>query len=567
MSKTIQFQAEVHDESCGKLIKQEVREIGGIKEITIDGKTGEGRVTFDQTRTGTEEILSAIRKTGHECSEIEPIAKETKTTTITFHANGMHCPSCERIIGRQGEKVDGVKEIRASYRTGECAVTFDPSKTDAEEIFAAIAEKGYECSQIPASGKTTTNWLGIISAVMGILLVTGFALFISDRIPVPEITRNMSYSLIFVLGLLTGLHCIAMCGGFVISYTARDVENGRKPHKSHLLYAVGKLASYTLIGAFFGLVGSIVAFTPLMRGVIGIIAGLFLILFGLKTLNVFPTLRRLTFTPRFISKFVGETGAHSGSNPLVIGLLNGLMLACGPLQAMYVMAAGTGSFVEGGKLLFLFGLGTLPLMIGFGYLAGAFTSKLTHQILKASGAVVIILGVLMLNNGLALTGTGYDFRSLTSAKFGSNSYSAQAGGSKMAPKFNGQIAVLKDGYQEIRMDVTYAGYVPSAFMLKKGVPVKWIINGKEITSCNGGIIVPKYNLNFKIKSGEQTIEFTPDSSGPVSWSCWMGMIPGTFVIVDDLSSPGNVTIPIAKASGGSCGMGAGCGCGMGTGAN
>src|SRR5512134_498499 len=46
-------------------------------------------------------------------------------------------------------------------------------------------------------------------------------------------------------------------------------------------------------------------------------------------------------------------------SPLVIGLLNGLMLGCGPLQAMYIMAAGTGSAQEGATMLFFFGLGTL----------------------------------------------------------------------------------------------------------------------------------------------------------------------------------------------------------------
>ena len=64
------------------------------------------------------------------------------------------------------------------------------------------------------------------------------------------------------------------------------------------------------------------------------------------------------------------------------------------------------------------------------------------------------------------------------------------------------------------------------------MPVKWIINGKEITGCNNAIQVPKYGLNFQIKPGLQTIEFTPTETGTVSWSCWMGMIQGVFIVVD-----------------------------------
>ncbi|MEI7960829.1 MAG: cupredoxin domain-containing protein [archaeon] len=88
-------------------------------------------------------------------------------------------------------------------------------------------------------------------------------------------------------------------------------------------------------------------------------------------------------------------------------------------------------------------------------------------------------------------------------------------------------------YQVIHMDVTGAGYSPNSFVLKTGVPVKWIINGIKLNGCNSGIIVPEYKLNFKLKTGEQTIEFTPTKSGTIQWSCWMGMIQGTFIVKDD----------------------------------
>jgi uncharacterized protein len=88
-------------------------------------------------------------------------------------------------------------------------------------------------------------------------------------------------------------------------------------------------------------------------------------------------------------------------------------------------------------------------------------------------------------------------------------------------------------YQVIHMDVTNAGYTPNTFILKTGVPVKWVINGKKLNGCNSGITVPAYNLDFKIKQGEQTIEFTPTKAGTINWSCWMGMIPGTFIVKDD----------------------------------
>lgn len=116
------------------------------------------------------------------------------------------------------------------------------------------------------------------------------------------------------------------------------------------------------------------------------------------------------------------------------------------------------------------------------------------------------------------------------------------------------------------MTVDRYGYSPDRFVLQKGVPVRWIIDGKELTGCNNAIQVPKLGLRFDIKPGEQVIEFTPEQAGTISWSCWMGMIPGSFIVKDDIGSEADVQQALASApapAGGSCGMGGsgGCGCG------
>ena len=492
-----------------------------------------------------------------------------------FVADNMTCSACEKIISRQASKVKGVKNIKIDYTTGEGVVEFDNKKTDIDTILDTIEEKGYECSILerdddekrhsPKSNFSST--IGWIAAVIGLIIVGYFTLGIVDKIALPNLSPSMGLGLIFVVGLLTGFHCVAMCGGFVVSYTANDAKEGRSQAMSHIKYGAAKTLSYTIIGAIFGFIGSIIAFTPFMRGVAGIAAGLFLIIFGLNMLNMFPSLRKIRIKmPDFLSKFTSDKNKKHSNSPVIIGLLNGLMIACGPLQAIYIMAAGTGSPLEGAKMLFVFGLGTLPVMLGFGYIASFLSSKATHKILKASGVIVIIIGVLMLNNGLSLSGSGYDFKSLSERLTLQNS-NVNTNVYTKAPAAN-NIAVQKDGYQEIRMDVTAAGWSPTKFILKKGVPVYWIINGIELTSCNSAGQVPKYNLHFKIHAGEQTVQFTPTESGVVPFSCWMGMIQGTFVVVDDLSNAdtvaaANSATPTPK-TGGSCGMGGsgGCGCGM-----
>ncbi|MCX9085425.1 MAG: sulfite exporter TauE/SafE family protein [Candidatus Methanoperedens sp.] len=443
----------------------------------------------------------------------------SKQKKITFKAKGMTCKNCERIIEKQVKTMPGVKKVDVDYATEEVNVTFDANKTDLNTIKTAIDSKGYICEDDPGTKNLSTS--GWILMVLGIIVVASFSLQYLEGIELPQISQNMGYGLLFMVGLLTGLHCVSMCGGFVVSYSTKGLKEGKKPHELHLSYGIGKTLSYTLIGAIFGLLGSIIAFTPLMRGIAGILAGLFLMLFGLKMLNIFPALRKIQFkTPQFISKFT-YWQKKSHSDPLSIGLLNGLMIACGPLQAIYIMAAGTGSMIEGAKLLFIFALGTLPIMLSFGYVTSFIGSKATHQILKFSGAIVLILGIFMINNGLALTGVGFDF----DAPITKNASTTIDPDLSTQPSTN-----AISGYQEIRMEVNRYGFEPSTFELKKGVPVKWIINGKELTGCNNAIIVPSLGMEFDIKKGEQTIEFIPKEAGTIRWSCWMGMIRGSFVV-------------------------------------
>ncbi len=460
--------------------------------------------------------------------------------TKKFRARGTTCQSCAEIIKDQALKVNGVKEVDFDLMTEIGTVTFDPEKTNIDTILDNIEEKGYSCTI--GKEQKEINYLGWIFAIMGFFVAGYFLLRFVNGINFPKINAEMSYGLLFLVGLITGFHCISMCGGFVISYTTKNAKEGLKNHKSHLMYGLGKLVSYTLIGAIFGLVGSIVAFTPIMRGIIGIVAGGFLILFGLKMLNIFPILRKIQFkTPKFITKFIGQK--QKNASPLIIGLLNGLMIACGPLQAIYILAAGTGNFIEGAKLLFIFGLGTLPVMLGFGYFTSLVSNKMTNKILKFSGTIVIILGLIMVNNGLTLSGQGYDFNSVMSSITG-NSVTT-----------NANIAIINDGYQEIYMDVDRNGWAPNTFVLEKNVPVKWIINGKELTGCNNAIQVPKLGLYFDIEKGEQIIEFVPTEEGTISWSCWMGMINGAFIIkdnIDSVTSKEIANIDIPKS--------AGCGC-------
>lgn len=96
-------------------------------------------------------------------------------------------------------------------------------------------------------------------------------------------------------------------------------------------------------------------------------------------------------------------------------------------------------------------------------------------------------------------------------------------------------AVIKDGVQTLKLTASASGYTPSTLYVKKGVPVKWEVNGAQLTSCNNTLVIPSLNKKFKLSKGENVFEFTPGDKD-LKFSCWMGMINGTIKVVDDLDT-------------------------------
>jgi len=337
--------------------------------------------------------------------------------TRTFSVTGMHCRGCEAAIESAVNELEEIRSVRADFAKEKVKVIWDDSKTSLAEIFQVIEDKGYACAPTPSPDSRRVKLKTVIMVSLGLAGIAALlglgALLTQGRPHIPRFDQGVSYGLLFATGLLTGFHCIGMCGGFVIGYAARESQRDNPSYvMAHLKYGIGKTLSYTAMGAAFGLLGSIVTFTPYLRGIAQLVAGVFLILFGLSSLTHFRFFRVFSLRmPSFLSRFVFVESGKT-SSPFVIGLLTGLMIGCGPLQAIYVLAAGTGSMVEGAKMLFVFGAGTLPVLLSFGAMTSLISRKVSQRLIALSGVIVIALGLMMFNRGLRLTGSGYDLQSL-----------------------------------------------------------------------------------------------------------------------------------------------------------
>jgi len=338
----------------------------------------------------------------------------SKSTQIKI--KGMHCGGCESIIEEALTKVNGVIEAKANYSTAKCLVVYDEEKISLDDIYQIIEGSGYQVELTPDDKGSFFVKLSLsLLALVAIVLLMVFSRKLWHQFSVPEISSQLSYGMIFVVGLITGLHCIGMCGSFVISYTVKDAQQGQAPYLSHILYGVGKTLSYAMFGAIFGFIGSVISITPFISGMSILLAGTFLILFGLNMLNVFAVLRRIRFKqPEAMTRYAMKKRRNARS-PFFIGFFSGFLLGCGPLQAMYIMAAGNADPIEGAKFLALFGLGTLPALLSFGMAAHLLSEKMTHRFLQASGIILIVMGTMMLNKGLMKTKSGYDFQSISTS--------------------------------------------------------------------------------------------------------------------------------------------------------
>lgn len=348
---------------------------------------------------------------------------------------------------------------------------------------------------------------------------------------IPQVNQSMGYSLLFVVGLLTSLHCVAMCGGINLSvcvqYKAEEDGSKYAKLKPGILYNLGRVVSYTVIGGIVGALGSVISFSGTMKGIVSVISGVFMVIMGLNMLNIFPWLRKINpRLPKFFGKKVHGNADNKG--PFVVGLLNGLM-PCGPLQAMQLYALGTGNFAAGAISMFLFSVGTVPLMFGFSALSSFISGKFSHKMMKASAVLVVVLGVFMMNRGLNLSGLGFV------------SASAQSGGVSAAK--------IENGIQLVSTDLEPGGYSP--IIVQSGIPVKWAINVEkgDLNGCNNPLVIPEYNKQVKLVVGENIIEFTPEKEGNIIYTCWMGMISSRIKIVSDTNSVSQEEIDQLNTSG------------------
>ncbi len=302
---------------------------------------------------------------------------------------GMICRACTDSIESALLAVRGVASAKASYIKGSCRVEYDPALADENELCEAVKNAGYDTGE-----KGVDEYLvDIICVALTVLLV--WAMMSMKLNAVPEAYDGAPLWYIFVIGLLTGTHCIAMCGGILLSQST-----GGSALAASACYNGGRVVSYTVMGAVFGALGMVITYTMQTKSLVFTMVGILVAIIGINMWGLLPGLRALM--PQQ-SSFCSVTAGRKrlAARPLIVGLLTGVM-PCGSMYAMWLFAMSSGSMGRGALIMLAFSLGTVPLMLLFGSLGSLIPKRSLKYMMKLSAVLVTAFGVKMLINGLKM---------------------------------------------------------------------------------------------------------------------------------------------------------------------
>jgi sulfite exporter TauE/SafE len=337
-----------------------------------------------------------------------------------------------------------------------------------------------------------------------------------------------------LLGMATSLHCVAMCGGLVLTYAVRDETRGTLMSRlaPHLAYQGSKVLSYAAVAlALGGLAAAVGGMSTIesVRNWILLIAGVYLIGLGLSMTGRFAWLRWLSpRPPRFLVRLLSENRRRARSNresgtvdlatPIVFGLLTGLM-PCAPLIAAQIGAMSAGSPLRGAELMVAFGIGTAPLLIVFGLASGFASRALRQRMQYVATAAVIVFGLVLFDRGLMLVGSPVTFDSARRAITGAGSAQTVRGWR------------VQGGVATFDLVIADTHFVPDTVTLPSGRPGRIIVDRREAVACSDQLAIPQLGVLADLTpNGITVVEVPARPAGSYTLTCGMGMMAGTLVL-------------------------------------
>lgn len=219
-----------------------------------------------------------------------------------------------------------------------------------------------------------------------------------------------TYLEIFLIGLFGSMHCIGMCGGFVAMYSLKKPAiQPALPH--HVLYNVGRITTYSVLGGILGYIGSFTTYLGhyrLIPGITLLAAGALMVLMGMNIAGILGKRMLVEDSMIMSGSLFRRTlrnilAMESVWGTFLLGLLLGF-LPCGLLYPIFIQAAVSGGLSSGMLTMTVFGLGTVPVMMSFGLLVSKLRPHFKLALYRIAAVLIILLGIQIFLRGMAFIG-------------------------------------------------------------------------------------------------------------------------------------------------------------------
>jgi len=481
--------------------------------------------------------IRPVELPSEETARTPRMAPGNESCAMNVAIDGMSCHSCEVTIERKWRKVPGVKKVEVNVAKGTAALVVEGEQPSLAVLQDALGEGKYTVRSGGAarfgSVAERPSFLRLLGLFALVLLIG--RIFSQFGLLKPNVAFGdaMSVGAIFVIGLVAASSsCLAVTGGLLLSVSTKFNERYRGlttagRMRPVLLFVIGRILGYLVLGGLLGVVGKALAPSTGVTAVITILAALYMLVMGLDMLHIAPAFlkRLMPRMPKGIAhRIMDAEGKTSQTAPLMFGA-GTFFLPCGFTQALQLYALTTGSFADGALALGAFALGTAPALLGLGYASSALKGKAGSFFYQFSGALVIMLGLWNIQNGLAVAGYPISLPKL--------SFSGITEAAALAP--SDQNVTIKNGVQVVKMSVGPGGYSPSRFTIRAGKPVRWEVDGTGAAGCISVLVSRPLGVQRLLARGPNIIEFTPKTPGEVPFSCSMGMYRGSFTVLPETS--------------------------------
>jgi hypothetical protein len=207
----------------------------------------------------------------------------------------------------------------------------------------------------------------------------------------------------FFIGLFGSAHCIGMCGPIAIALPVPN-SNNISFVAGRLLYNIGRVATYSFLGAVFGLLGSRLVISGFQQSV-SIALGVAIVIAVLippkykAKITQHQVVQKVTLPLKSGISDLFKRGTFSAL--FLIGILNGF-LPCGLVYVALAGAIASGNAISGSAVMILFGLGTVPTMFAATVFGKFININIRRKISKAVPVFALVLGLLFILRGMSL---------------------------------------------------------------------------------------------------------------------------------------------------------------------